>query len=78
MSERDRPTEDTRMLNWMRNIEARIERLENGGAIAGRLSLASEIQIGDVVVTIVDAGGNSRTVRFRNSLTGSMYDIPLA
>lgn len=69
--------------DWMREVEDRLDRLENGGAIAGRVSFDSEIVLGGdvagggVLVQVVDAGGGARDVIFTNLSTGSTDTISL-
>ncbi len=70
------PTGD-RLRDQLRRLEERIYRLENGGATAGRLSFDTAIQISDVEIQVSDAGGDSRTVTFRNVLTGTISTINL-
>jgi len=57
---------DEQARNLLRGIVDRLEALERGGAIAGRISLGTAVLIGDVEVTVADTGGGHRTVTFRS------------
>lgn len=56
----------------LREIMDRLERLEKGGALAGRISLGPEIQIGDIAVSITDGDDPLRFLTFRNVIDGSV------
>jgi hypothetical protein len=81
MSDRRVSATDERMRDLLRDVLERLYRLENGGAIAGRVSFGSEIEIGGdiggVEITVSDIGGGGKTVTFRNMTTGSTFTINL-
>jgi len=83
MSDRRTSDSDNIARDWMRRVEDRLDRLENGGAIAGVVSfdtgieLGGELTLGGVRIDITDTGGGSREVVFTNLVTGSTSTIPL-
>jgi hypothetical protein len=79
LSFRDLPVTEDALLDLLRSLDDRIYRLENGGAIAGQISLGPVITIGDgdVEIKVVDTGGTGRNVVFRNTLSGATYTITL-
>lgn len=76
MSERRQSTDATRMLDQLRDFEQRLNRLENGGAIAGRLSFGSVVTFGGetgapaVELAVIDVGGGVIHLVFTNTVTG--------
>lgn len=77
MSFRDIPIEGEEMAQLLRDMLDRLDRLENGGAIAGIVSFGRVIQVGDVRVSVVDTVGNNRDLVFENVLTGTSFTITL-
>jgi predicted deacylase len=77
MAYRDIPVQGDELKQMLREIGDRLERLETGGAISGQVSFGDAIQIGDVLITILDTGSNGRTVQFENVLTGATDTIVL-
>lgn len=77
MSYRTIGPEDDELKQMLRKFEQRISALEGGGAIRGQVSFDSAIQIGDVLVTILDGVGTHRTVQFKNLLSGATSTIVL-
>lgn len=77
MSKRRISNPDTAARDTLREIEKRLRRLENGGAIAGEISLSSKISIGTVGIEVVDDGPESVSVVLTNLRTGSTYTIPI-
>jgi hypothetical protein len=61
------PNTDEEAKGLLREILDRLDRLENGGAIAGRVSFGPVIQIGDVLVT---AATDGTSLTLTNVLTG--------
>lgn len=77
MSDRRLSDSQNRARDWQRNIEERLNRLENGGAIAGNIGLASKITVGTVQIEVVDLGGGSVDLVFTNLVTGSTSTVAL-
>lgn len=77
MSYRVLPVTEDRMQALLRNLEHRVDALENGGALRGQVSFDSAIQIGDVLITILDGVGVHRIVQFKNVLSGATSTIVL-
>lgn len=71
------PVNITALPDMLRAINDRLQRLEQGGAIAGRISFGPVIQIGDIQITIIDGAGTHRTIEFRNLLSGATSTIVL-
>lgn len=77
MSDRRLSESKNRARDWQREIEERLYRLENGGAIAGNIGLAAKLTIGTVQVEVVDLGGGSVDLVFTNLATGSTSTVNL-
>lgn len=77
MSDRRIAVADTALADTLRDIFDRLQRLEQGGAIAGRVSFGPEIQIGDVTIRITAGAGSQRTVHFINVVSGVESTIVL-
>lgn len=77
MSYRDQPTTEQRLEAWMREVNDRLYKLENGGATAGRISFGDTIVIGTVQVQVVPGVGLAVDLVFTNLLTGATSTIPL-
>lgn len=77
MSFRDIPVEGDEMAGLLREILDRLDRLENGGAVAGIVSFGPVLLIGDVSVSVVNSGGLNRNLIFKNVLTGASSTVTL-
>lgn len=77
MSYRILPGSDDEALALLRDIDRRLSALENGGALRGQVSFDPVIQIGDVLISILDGVGTHRTVQFKNVLSGATSTIVL-
>lgn len=77
MSDRNLSASDKKMRDLLRDMTDRVNRLENGGALRGRVGFGEKITLADVEVAVVDTGNNSRKVIFTNLKTGSSNEIPL-
>lgn len=77
MSDRRTPILDEALAQWMRDIEDRLRRAEQGAMFAGHVSFGPSIQIGDIQVTILKAVGTHRTIEFKNLLSGATSTIVL-
>ena len=77
MSYRSIPSQGEELKRFLQELSDRVQRLDEGGALAGQISLNSVIQIGDVLVSVTDAGGTSRNLVFTNTLSGASYTINL-
>lgn len=56
---------------FLRTLSDAVDRLQNGGAIKGEISLNDAIRIGDVNVTVT-SDGDQRTLTFTNAITGEV------
>lgn len=77
MSYRHIPPAGQEMRDFLRDIVDRLEKIERGGAIRGQVSFDSRIQIGDVQISVTDAGGGHRNLTFLNAVNGATYTITL-
>lgn len=80
MSYRLLSTIDTALRDLFRDILDRLTALERGGAYEGIISFGSQIQIGDVAVTVTPDPANlpnGRLLVFRNVLTDADHTITL-
>lgn len=77
MSDRRIAVGSTALADTLRDILDRLDRIDQGGAIAGRISFGPVIQIGDVQISILTGVGTQRTVEFRNLLSGATSTIVL-
>lgn len=77
MSFRKIPGDEDAATALLRDLVRRIEALENGGALRGQVSFDDVIQIGDVLVTILDGVGTQRIIQFKNVLSGATQTIVL-
>lgn len=71
------PETSDAMKQLLRDMCDAIEGLQNGGALRGQVSFDDAIQIGDVLVTILDGVGMQRIVQFKNVLSGATSTITL-
>ena len=71
MSDRRVARENDRATEWMKQVEQRLWRLENGGATAGIISVGNTFIIGNVQIQVVDAGGENVDLVFTNLTTGA-------
>lgn len=77
MSFRNLAESDSEAKHLLRDMERRIEALEGGGAIRGQVSFDDAIQIGDVLITILKGPGTTRTIQYKNVLSGATSTIVL-
>jgi hypothetical protein len=77
VSFRQLPETREEAVKLLREIMHRIEALEGGGALRGQVSFDPVIQIGDVLISVIDGVGTHRTVEFKNVLSGSTSTISL-
>jgi hypothetical protein len=83
MSDRRTSDSDNIARDWMRRVEDRLERLENGGAVSGLISfdgaidLGGDLSGGGVRFDVIDTGGGGREVVLTNLVSGSTSTIAL-
>ena len=77
MSFRNIPISEQEMRDFIRRTSQRLNDLESGGAIRGQVSFGPVIQIGDVLISILNGSGTQRIVQFKNVLSGATYTITL-
>lgn len=74
---RSSPTTAEGLVSLLREIDDRFVRLENGGAIAGEISLGTTIHVGGLELKVTDAGGGHRNLTFRNPVNNLTFVISL-
>lgn len=67
MSDRRLPSGDDALSAFLQDLADRVSRIENGGAIAGEISLNSTVRIGDVNVVTGDG-----SIEFADARTGAV------
>lgn len=73
MSYRGSPGSDRELVTWIREVNERLEKLEQGGGHSGVVSFGDTIQIGNMELTVLSGGGTDHglIVELRNLTTGS-------